>query len=272
VELKKDLAGEQSIREDVLKAEREVQQMKQWAIARGAERDMLLATAVSMEQEVEKHRQKLDQEKREDFDRARAISEAKFQLDQLVKAREQAEISEAAPEVLESYSTPISRVVEKNEAHFILWEGKIAYVPKDELEKEFIAAAKSKIYSLRPDSAPITDTLGPIAGFKIRYSLELHMVQGRPDVMYLWELRPASSVMGETAEVALGPGSAFRYELSKLRKGMHTVTIHVYGDSFDAFRKIRKELYHLGFAVAARPLAPDMAIGFSPAGSKSTSQ
>jgi hypothetical protein len=102
--------------------------------------------------------------------------------------------------------------------------------------------------------------------------MELHTVQGRPEVMYLWELRPASSVIGETAEVALGPGSAFRGELAKLRKGVHTITIHVYGDSFDTFRKIRKELYQLGFAVAARPLAPDMAIGFSPAGSKSTAQ
>ena len=74
------------------------------------------------------------------------------------------------------------------------------------------------------------------------------------------------------AEQALSAGSAFQGELAKLRRCMHTVTIHVYGDSFDAFRKIRKDLYHLGFAVAARPLAPEMTIGFSPTGSKSTSQ
>jgi hypothetical protein len=90
--------------------------------------------------------------------------------------------------------------------------------------------------------------------------------------MYLWEINPASAMMGETADAALSEGSAFRAELAKLRRGMHTVTIHTYSDSFDAFRKIRKELYRLGFAVAARPLTPEMSIGFSPAGSKSASQ
>jgi hypothetical protein len=79
-------------------------------------------------------------------------------------------------------------------------------------------------------------------------------------------------VAGETAEAALAEGSAFRSQIAKLRRGIHTITIHVYGDSFDAFRKIRKDLYQLGFAVAGRPLSPEMSIGFSPTGSKSTAQ
>ncbi len=163
-------------------------------------------------------------------------------------------------------------MVEKNEVHFILWGGKIAFIPKDLLEKEFVADAKNNINKLSEGSPSMTEVIGPVAGYKIRYTLELHFVGGRPEVMYLWELKPATNMMGETADLALAEGSAFRGELAKLRRGMHTITIHVYGDSFDAFRKIRKELYHLGFAVAARPLSPEMAIGFSPAGSKSTAQ
>jgi hypothetical protein len=272
VELQHELAGEQSVRADVLKADNEVRQLQQWSAARGAERDLLLAAVATMEKKVDEHREKLDQEKRQGFDLARAVSEARFQLDQLVKEREQAEVSEAAPVVLESYSTPISRVVEKNEVHFILWGGKIAFVPKDLLEQEFVADAKNKIYRLREDSPPLTETIGPYAGFKIRYTLELRVVSGRPEVMYVWELKPAANLHGESADAALSEGSEFRSELAKLRRGMHTITIHVYGDSFDAFRKIRKELYHLGFAVAGRPLSPEMAIGFSPTGSKSTAQ
>jgi hypothetical protein len=140
------------------------------------------------------------------------------------------------------------------------------------LEREFVADAKNKIYKLSENSPAITETLGPVAGFKIRYTLELHIVGGRPEVMYLWELKPAANMVGESADAALAEGSAFRGELAKLRRGMHTITIHVYGDSFEAFRKIRKELYHFGFAVAARPLSPEMSIGFSPTGSKSTAQ
>jgi hypothetical protein len=272
VELQHDLDGERSVREDVLKADNEVRQLKQWSVARSVERDQLLTNVALLEQKVDKHREELAQEKRQGFDLDRSVSEARFQLDQLVKEREQAEVSEAAPVVLESYSTPISRVVEKNEVHFILWGGKIAYVPKDMLEKEFVADAKRKIYKLTENSPSMTETIGPVAGFKIRYTLELQMKGGRPEIMYLWELKPATNMMGESADLALSEGSAFRSELAKLRRGMHTVTIHVYGDSFDAFRKIRKELYQFGFAVAARPLSPEMAIGFSPEGSKSTAQ
>jgi hypothetical protein len=271
-ELQHELASEQSVREDVLKADHEVQQLKQWAAAREVERNTLMITAVDLEKKVEKRREELDKEKLQGFDLSRAISEAQFQLDQLTKARELADVSEAAPVVLESYSTPISRIVEKYEVHFILRGGKIAFIPKEMLEKEFVADAKSKIYKLSESSPSMTEVIGPFEGFKIRYKLELRIVGGRGEVMYLWELKPVTDMMGETAEQALSAGSAFQGELAKLRRGMHTVTIHVYGDSFDAFRKIRKDLYQRGFAVAARPLAPEMTIGFSPTGSKSTSQ
>jgi hypothetical protein len=271
-EVERELANEQSVRADVLKADNEAQQLKQWSAARGAERDMLLAAATVLEKQVEEHRGKLDQEQRQRFDLARAVSEARVRLDELAKEREQAEVSQLAPVVLESYSTPIGRIVEKNEVHFILKGGNIAYVPKDLLEQEFVADAKRKIYKLSQNSPELTETIGPFAGFKIRYTLELQIVGGRPEVMYLWELRPATGMIGESADAALSAGSAFHRELAKLRRGIHTVTIHVYGDSFESFRKIRKELYQLGFSVAARPLAPDMSIGFSPAGSKSTAQ
>jgi hypothetical protein len=271
-ELQHDLAGEQSVKADVLKADNEVRQLKQWSAARGAERDMLATTVAVLEKKIDQRRQNLDQEKRQGFDLTRAVSQANYRLDQLAKEREQAEISEAAPVVLESYSTPISKVVDKYEVHFILSGGNIAYIPKDALEREFVEDARRKIYKLSQNSPEMTETIGPIEGFRIRYTLELQNHGGRPEVMYLWELKPVTNMMGEPADMALSEGSAFRRELSKLRRGMHTITIHAYGDSFEAFRKIRKELYRLGFSVAARPLSAEMSIGFSPAGSKSTAQ
>jgi hypothetical protein len=271
-ELRNDLAGEQSAREDLLKTGEEVRQLKGWAAARGAQRDMLATAVAAMEKEIDGRREKMDREKRQGFDRARAVAQAKYRLEQLDKERELAEISEAAPVVLESYATPIGKVVDKNEVHFILWDEKIAYIPKDDLERAFVEDAQQKIRKLSPNSPDMTETLGPVEGFKIRYTLGLQNVGGRTEIMYLWELRPTPGVVGESAEQALSQGSQFRAHLAKLRRGMHTVTIHVYSDSFEAFRKIRKELYHQGFSVAARPLSPEMSIGFSPAGSKSTAQ
>jgi hypothetical protein len=271
-ELQHDLAHEQSVRADVLKADGEVKQLREWAAARSIQRDLLLAAVSTMEKKLDEHRQNLEGQKRDEFDLGRTVSQARFRLEQLAKEKEQAEVSDAAPVVLESYSTPIGREVEKNEVHFILWGGKIAHVPKESLEKAFAEDAQRKVYKLSPGSPELTETIGPVDGFKIRYTLELQTNAGRPEIMYLWELKPVSNLMGETADTALSEGSAFRSTLSKLKRGMHTVTIHTYGDSFDAFRKIRKELYRLGFSVAARPLSPEMSIGFSPAGSKSTAQ
>jgi hypothetical protein len=48
--------------------------------------------------------------------------------------------------------------------------------------------------------------------------------------------------------------------------------VKVYPDGFEAFRQIRKELYRLGYTVAARPLSAGTSISGSPDGSKSAAQ
>ena len=53
--------------------------------------------------------------------------------------------------------------------------------------------------------------------------------------------------------LALEPNSEFRATLSKILPGRTTITIWVYPDGFEAFRQIRKELYRLNYAIAARP-------------------
>jgi hypothetical protein len=52
----------------------------------------------------------------------------------------------------------------------------------------------------------------------------------------------------------------------------YTITIWTYPDSFPEYARLKKELYELGYAVAARPLPHGMAIGASPRGSKSSAQ
>ena len=59
--------------------------------------------------------------------------------------------------------------------------------------------------------------------------------------------------MGETVAEALAPGSQFLAAITsrRINRNTLTVTLWTYPDSFDAFRQIKKELYHMGFAVAA---------------------
>jgi hypothetical protein len=87
-----------------------------------------------------------------------------------------------------------------------------------------------------------------------------------------WTVIPVSPQVGETAGEALAAGSAFGRVLAQLEPGRDTVTIWVYPDSFPQFRRLKKELYQLGFAAAGRPLTHGHSISGSPLGSKSAAE
>ena len=119
----------------------------------------------------------------------------------------------------------------------------------------------------------MTDTLGPIGGFSLRYCIERHDTpRGSFMAVSYIEFVPTSAQLGETMDVALAPHSKFRDKLEMLNPRHYTITIWTYPDSFADFRRIKKELYQMGYSVAARPLMDGMPIGASPQGTKSSAQ
>jgi hypothetical protein len=276
--LGKELAEEQSLRQDVLKTDDEIRNLEQETVRRGVQRD-ILATAVSAaEQKIRQRRQKLDAVKRADFDLARGISESRFQLDQLGEQRKQAENATAAPIVVESYPTPISRAVDGPEAHFVVANGRVTFIPIEPLLEQLQSQIKRQVYKLR-DQPELSDTVGPVGGFRLRYTLERHDVPmdgrghgGSYARLEEWTLVPTSDDLGEPVRLALEENSEFRQELKKIMPSRTTITIWVYPDGFDAFRLVRRELYRLGYTIAARPLPPGVSISGSPEGSKSAAQ
>ena len=82
----------------------------------------------------------------------------------------------------------------------------------------------------------------------------------------------ATLTEAQSVERALAQDSQFSQVLRDPRAKDATITIWTYPDSFDAFRQIKKELYRMGFAVAARPLHEGASIGFSPEGTKSAAE
>ena len=276
VELQKELAAEQSLRGDVLKAAEEIRSLEQETMRRGAQRDVLATMASAVEHKIQERRQQLAGAKRADFDVTRSLSESRFQLEQLSQQRKQVEESPAPPVVIESYPTPISRAVDGPEAHFLVANGRVAFVPVEPLLEDFKSQAKRQVYRLQSESE-FTDTVGPIGGFRLRYTMERHDVSledggGAYARLQKWTLVPVSSDLGEPVRLALESGSEFREKLKEVLPGRTTITIWVYPDGFDAFRQIRKELYRLGYAIAARPLPPGTSISGSPDGSKSAAQ
>lgn len=281
IELEKDVATEQAMRGDVMKASEEIRNLEQETVTRCMQRDMLATMVSAVEHKIQERRQKLDGAKQVDFDLARGLSESRFQLEQLGREREQAEKASGEPIVVESYPTPISRAVDGPEAHLMISNGRVLFIPLEPLLEQFQTQAKRQVYKLL-DQPELTDTVGPVDGFRLRYTLERQdaspeMVKetgrgGSYARLQKWSLVPSSNELGEPVRLALEPNSDFRRSLSKILPGRTTITIWVYPDGFEAFRQVRKELYRSGYLIAARPLPPGTPISGSPDGSKSAAQ
>ncbi len=283
-ELAGELATERSLRGDICNVVEETQHVQQELAHRGLQRDVLATMVSAVEHEIQDHRQRLDGAKRASFDFGRGLSEAKFQLDQLHQQQQQAILAPAAPVVIESYPTPISRTVDGPEAHLLVSNGRVVFVPLQALLEEFHSQARRRAQELfgQTSETELTDTIGPIEGFRFRYTLERHDTSldemratgrgGRSVGLREWTLIPDSDGLGEPWRLALDQGSEFREKLAQILPGRTTITIWVYPDGFDAFREIRKELYRQHYMIAARPLPTGRPITGSPEGSKSAAE
>jgi hypothetical protein len=85
-------------------------------------------------------------------------------------------------------------------------------------------------------------------------------------------LLPTSADLGEPLAAALTEPSEFLAILNGFEPNRTTVTVWVYPDSFDAFRKLKSELFRRGYATAGRPMPEGHPIGGSPDGSRSAAQ
>jgi hypothetical protein len=280
-ELEKEAGEEQSLSVDIAKLQAETRDVKAEIARRGLHRNILVTTVAAVEQKIQEERQSLDAGKRADFDIARGLSESKYQIEQLGRQLEDANNTQGAPTIVESYPTPISRAVDGPEAHLLIRNGRVVFVPLQALAEEAVARAKRQIYKLQ-DQSELTDTVGPIEGFRLRYTIGRHDIgleefksTGRGGSRYQLEsitAVPTSDDLGEPVRLALAESSEFRSALRKILPGRTTITIWVYPDGFDAFRQVRKELYRLGYSIAARVLPFGESITGSPGGSKSAAQ
>ena len=264
---------------DVRKLTRETADVKAETAVRARERIETAALISAAEREIGRRRDLLDERSRRQYDVRRDLALAENELARL--GQQAAVIKPPATVTLESYPTPLSKPDDGKEAQFQLKKGRLAFIPMTELLDRFKAAAQSKVERLR-SQPELTDSVGPIGGFHLRYTLERYDVPtqtvletgrgGSYVQLTKYELLPVTSQMGEPVDDALGQQSEFRAKLDTFNPRAWTITIWVYPDSFEEFRKIRKDLYHRGFAVAGRPMPHGVHIGGSPKGSKSAAQ
>lgn len=210
------------------------------------------------------------------------VAEAASFLDRLEIDAADARSATPSAERIDSYPTPLAQLVLGDEAHFQLRGGRIAFIPLEDLLKELRSDARQQMTWKLRDLPESTETVGPVGGFRLRYTMKkfdvaLGEVNGRRQAgsyaeLTEWTLIPVSAEMGETLEEALAEGSKFRQAVARLRPLDATVTVWTYADSFAEFRALKKELYAQGFATACRPLPNGHPISGSPDGSKSAAQ
>jgi hypothetical protein len=247
---------------------------------RRKDRELLATLLVAGKQELEASRLQLDEASRRDYDLNRDLALAQAALERLERQRvSPTEIIPASLKI-ESYPTPLSKPVDGKELHIQLRAGNVTVVPVDDLVERLKNTAKEKIWKLR-DYPEMTDTVGPVDGFRMRYTLirvdaggrqSREAGQGSYVQLDHWELVPVSADLGEPWREALQPNSMLRAKLDQTNTRQWTITLWVYPDSFDAFRALRKEFYQLGYHVAGRPLPDGVPIGGSPRGTKSAAQ
>jgi hypothetical protein len=241
--------------------------------ARMAERAQVSTLVAAVEQDLAQRRAALDRAATDHYDVKRDLALARDELARLEDEKRQLE-EVKVPEAItvESFPTPISRTVDEREVHFQLLGGRLAFIPFDPLVERLRSSLREYASKLQ-EQGEMTDTLGPIGGFRLRYTIERHDIPGGSymQVSHV-DFLPTSGQLGETIDVALAPKSALRNKLEMVSPRQYTITVWTYPDSFAEFRRLKKELYTLGYAVAARPLPQGMPIGASPQGSRSSAQ
>lgn len=241
------------------------------------ERGLLAAAVAARKQTIDQKRAALAAGSREQFDLQREIAIAQAALNKLAGEKAAADSVKSARVEVKAYPTPISQTVHGKEIHFQLKRGRVAAIPMEKLLERFRGQAQQQVYRLHQQQE-LTDTVGPVDGFQLEYTLERIDVSDDPNHAGSYPqlqgctFLPMSADLGETVPEALGPQSQFRTALDGRDPRRTTVTLWTYENDFLLFRELREELHRMGYSVAGRPLPNGCPIGASPHGSKSSAQ
>lgn len=186
--------------------------------------------------------------------------------------------STAVRREIKHYPTPIAKTVFSDEVHFRLIDGRIEFVPINELVEQMKAQWKSRPAAIRPGEE-ILEEVGPLDGFRMQYRLSAtaERAAGGESQRVFVELQQFSMLAertdsGETVADAVREGSRFATRLSRLRPEKTTVSVWVYPDCFQEYSQLRDWLRQKGFQTAAWPIEHGQQISGGPNGMRTTAQ
>ncbi|VAX41506.1 hypothetical protein MNBD_PLANCTO02-2806 [hydrothermal vent metagenome] len=231
--------------------------------------------------------QQLLQKKKESEGKIQTLNEyhsllkrEKMELAEVQAAWNEASQQQANVKQIKHKLTPIGRVVKESEIHFHLKKNRIAHVPIKKLIERVRPQIKRQQQWLTKYNRHQGE-VGPVEGFTMKYVIErqrlsvIEELRSGRGMMHIavtgWKIIPEKKLEAESAEQALQSGSNF---LSVLQQSPldATLTMWVYPDSFELYRKLQEFAQREGYRLAARPLPEGVNIAGSPNGSRSVGQ
>ncbi|HMP78686.1 MAG TPA: hypothetical protein PKD54_04495 [Pirellulaceae bacterium] len=183
-------------------------------------------------------------------------------------------------EIIEHFPTPIAKTVFSEEVHFRLEQGRLVFVPLDELVQRMRGEWKVKAEKL--SKMPRTqEVVGPVDDFRLHYELVAETIQRPAQQVTVtqtlvrldhFRIVPTRPGLGELLDQALQPNSRFQWHLSRYTPAKTTVSVWVYPDSFGEYNRLRNWLRERGYQAASWPLSSDRHISGSPDGLRTTAQ
>ena len=269
-----------SLHADLGRLGREIGVVTSSVRSKRAERDDLQARLAMVRLAVKSKQDGLDDQQRRSFELLQAVEQARGEREQLRSRRSALRHEEVGPRILEHRATPLAETVFGSEEHFRLLNGRLVYVPLNELVDRLREDAEQNAWQVK-ESSDLTKTIGPVDGFYLRYTLAVGSqsavtpngpVSRRVVTLDRFVLVPVSDSIGKPLDDELSEESDLNYHLRGFDPVNTTITVWTYPDSYAEFRRLREWLHARGYQAAGRPLPAGQPIMGSPDGTRSAAQ
>lgn len=276
----KSKLAEENVRDEFALLERQLSAEERLLQVKTAERQQVLTLLTQLENELELRRAAADQEKQSEIAREQKIASLRQHLNDITRRIAASKAQLPQSNTIEHLPTPIAKTVFRDDVHFRLKGGKLAYVPLDDLVQLMRNEWEMKAEKLAT-TPRVVEAVGPVEGFQLQYELVSRTitqqssagpVAGRSIELDHFSLLPLFSTVGEALASALQPDSHFSKRLNSLSPEKHTISVWVYPDSFPEFNELKHWLYDRGFQTAAWPLSEGALISGGPNGFRATAQ
>ncbi|HJN08047.1 MAG: hypothetical protein QGH33_13135 [Pirellulaceae bacterium] len=269
-----------AVESDILDLEDKIKRQDLEIAIRRREREKVQMLVAQADQAIADRRDELSIAEQQRFDARRSVLAARQELETVQVNLQTVQNSAAPVTVIEHLPTPMAKTVFGKELHFRLHNGRLAFVPWDELVDRLQVEARQKVWRLK-EQPELTETFGPIGGFWMKYTLkrveyrrstQMGVAVQRGVELDRFILIPEDDDMGEPLAEALQKDSQFHTLLAANQPEATTITVWTYPDSFDEFRELKRVLFNRSYLTASRPLSFDTPIGGSPHGTRSSAQ